>query len=71
MPAGFIISGLPDRISYEKNGIDSLTIRKLQKMGHTLKERSSIGSINAIMMLPDGRKAGGADKRGNNSSCGY
>ena len=40
-------------------------------MGHELKERSSIGSINAIMILPGGKKAGGADKRGNNSSCGY
>lgn len=62
---------LPDWISYEKNGIDSLTLDKLQKMGHTLKERTSIGSVNAIMIQPDGRKEGGADKRGNNSSCGY
>jgi gamma-glutamyltranspeptidase/glutathione hydrolase len=62
---------LPDWISYEKNGIDSLTIEKLKGMGHQLKGRSSLGSINAIMILPDGKKAGGADKRGNNSSCGY
>jgi gamma-glutamyltranspeptidase len=40
-------------------------------MGYILKERTSIGSINAIMILPGGKKAGGADKRGNNSSCGY
>ena len=62
---------LPDWISYEKNGIDTLTLKKLMDMGHQLKERSSLGSINAIMILPDGKKAGGADKRGNNSSCGY
>jgi gamma-glutamyltranspeptidase/glutathione hydrolase len=62
---------LPDWISYEKNGIDSLTLEKLKGMGHQLKGRSSLGSINAIMMLPGGKKAGGADKRGNNSSCGY
>lgn len=62
---------LPDWISFEKNGIDSLTLNKLRMMGHTLKERSAIGSVNAIMVLPDGTKAGGADKRGNNSSCGY
>ena len=62
---------LPDWISYEKNGIDSLTVEKLRGMGHQMKGRSSLGSINAIMMLPDGKKAGGADKRGNNSSCGY
>lgn len=62
---------LPDWISYEKNEIDTLTLKKLMDMGHQLKERSSLGSINAIMILPDGKKAGGADKRGNNSSCGY
>ena len=62
---------LPDWISYEKDAIDSLSLEKLRNMGHILKERSSIGSINAVMILPDGRKAGGADKRGNNSSCGY
>jgi len=62
---------LPDWISYEKNAIDSTTLAKLHYMGHVLKERNAIGSINAIMILPGGKKAGGADKRGNNSSCGY
>lgn len=62
---------LPDWISYEKNAIDSITGQELMVMGHQLKERSSIGSVNAIMILPDGKIAGGADKRGNNSSCGY
>jgi len=62
---------LPDYISYEKNAIDSLTSEKLRNMGHLLKERPIIGSVNAVMILPDGKKAGGADKRGDNSSCGY
>ena len=62
---------LPDWISYEKNAIDSITGEKLRDMGHVLKERASIGSANAIMVLPGGKKAGAADKRANNSSCGY
>jgi gamma-glutamyltranspeptidase / glutathione hydrolase len=62
---------LPDMISYENKAIDSLACKKLAEMGHSLKERSAIGSINAIMILPGGKKAGSADKRGNNSSCGY
>jgi gamma-glutamyltranspeptidase/glutathione hydrolase len=62
---------LPDQISYERDGIDSLTVSRLSGMGHTFAKRSSIGSINAILILPDGRKGGGADKRGNNTSCGY
>jgi gamma-glutamyltranspeptidase/glutathione hydrolase len=62
---------LPDYISYEKNAIDSVTLHKLQSIGHSLKERTSLGRINAIMLTPEGKKAGGADKRGNNSSLGY
>jgi gamma-glutamyltranspeptidase/glutathione hydrolase len=62
---------LPDYISYEKNSLDSSTIMKLQGMGHELRERNTIGRVNAIMILPDGSKAAGADRRGNNSACGY
>ena len=62
---------LPDLISYEKNAIDSTSLKKLRSMGYILQERSSIGSVNAIMILPGGKKSGAADKRGNNSSCGY
>jgi gamma-glutamyltranspeptidase / glutathione hydrolase len=62
---------LPDLISYEKNAIDSVASKKLREMGYILQERSSIGSVNAIMILPGGKKSGAADKRGNNSSCGY
>jgi gamma-glutamyltranspeptidase/glutathione hydrolase len=62
---------LPDWISYEKSRIDSLALVKLSEMGHQLKERSSIGRVNAIMVLPEGKKTGGADKRGNNCSSGY
>lgn len=62
---------LPDWIYYEKSGVDSLSVEKLKKMGHIMKERTALGSINAIMILPGGKLDGGADKRGNNSSCGY
>jgi len=61
----------PDWISVEKNAIADTTSEKLEEMGHTLKERGSIGSVNAIMILPDGKKAAAADKRSNNSSYGY
>jgi gamma-glutamyltranspeptidase/glutathione hydrolase len=62
---------IPDWISYEKNAIDSLTLKNLRYLGHTLKERITIGSVNSIMILPDGKRSGGADKRGDNTSCGY
>ena len=52
---------LPDWISFEKDAIDSISSKKLTDMGHILKERASIGSINAIMILPVAKIAGGAD----------
>lgn len=62
---------MPDWISYEKSANDTLTYKKLTEMGHILKERTAIGSVNAIMIVQGGRRAGGADKRGNNSASGY
>jgi gamma-glutamyltranspeptidase/glutathione hydrolase len=62
---------LPDYISYENNSIDTVTLMNLQNMGHSLRKRSSLGRVNAIMILPDGKKASGADRRGNNSAFGY
>ncbi len=62
---------LPDYISYESNSLDSSTVLKLKTIGHILMERSTIGRVNAIMILPGGRKAGCGDRRGNNSVYGY
>jgi gamma-glutamyltranspeptidase / glutathione hydrolase len=62
---------LPDYISYESNSLDSSTVLKLKTMGYELRPRSTIGRVNAIMILSDGRKAGSGDRRGNNSACGY
>lgn len=62
---------LPGYISYEENAIDSVTLKKLRSAGHLLKVRTSIGRINSILVTQEGRKSGGADIRGNNSSIGY
>jgi gamma-glutamyltranspeptidase / glutathione hydrolase len=62
---------LPDYISYETKSIDSLTVKKLESLGHKLKVRDSIGLVNAIQILPDGKRAGGADPRGYNTASGY
>lgn len=62
---------LPDQISYETNSLDSITMERLQTIGHELKQRSAIGRVNTIMILPGGRKVAGADRRGSNVACGY
>jgi gamma-glutamyltranspeptidase / glutathione hydrolase len=62
---------LPDILFYETNALDSVSSKKLAEMGNILKERTAIGSVNAVMILPGGKKVGAADKRSNNSACGY
>lgn len=62
---------LPDRIYFEKNCLDSLTIQELVRMGYDMRSRTSIGSVNAIHIRANGEIAGGADKRGDNIAYGY
>jgi len=62
---------LPDRISYERNSIDSATLNLLNGMGHETNPVGALGRVNAITVLQDGKLAGAADKRGDNSACGY
>jgi len=62
---------LPDYISYERKSIDSTTLKKLEFIGHILKVRNSIGLVNAIQIMPDGKKAAGVDPRGYNSASGF
>ncbi|RLD36451.1 MAG: gamma-glutamyltransferase [Bacteroidetes bacterium] len=61
---------LPDRILYENNGLDSLVIKQLQKMGHKMEPRSAIGKMDAVLILPDGTMQGGADPRGDDTAVG-
>jgi gamma-glutamyltranspeptidase/glutathione hydrolase len=62
---------MPDLVYVENNSLDSITSKKIEAMGHCLRTRSYIGSVNAIMELGDGSFQGGADRRGNNSAASY
>ena len=62
---------LPDQVIYEEGSIEQGTVAELEKMGHKMIKRSSIGRMNAILISPDNKKTGGADRRGDNTSCGY
>ena len=62
---------LPDILYYERGSLDSLVISSLRELGHEPRERSSIGRVNAIQIVKDGKRSAGADKRGENMACGY
>ena len=62
---------MADRISYESNCLDIETIKALEHKAHNLMPGKALGSVNAIRITPDNRLEGAADRRGDNSACGY
>ena len=62
---------LPDMVSYERNGLDSLTVVELEKMGYQLRAGGASGRVDAILILPNGKLEGGADPRGDDTASGF
>ncbi len=61
----------PDQISFERDGFSIATIEELSKKQHRLFERKSIGKVDAILVLPNGKLEGGADPRGDDAAVGF
>ncbi len=63
---------LPDVIYHEPGAIGLETLVELGNLGHEFKERKSLGRVNAIMVLPDGKRVGVHDSsRGDGLADGY
>jgi gamma-glutamyltranspeptidase/glutathione hydrolase len=62
---------LPDEIRYETGALSDKTLKQLRRMGHKTTETKSIGRVDAILVLPDGKLEGGADPRGDDAAAGY
>jgi len=61
---------LPDTIQVEKEF--PMEVRtQLEQMGYKLRQRSTIGRTELILVWPDGRIEAVADKRGEDHAAGY
>ena len=64
---------LPDIVKVEATSFDDKTIKELENKGYVVdyKNASSIGRVDAILVLSDGSLEGGADKRGDDTAVGF
>lgn len=64
---------LPDEVLFEPNGFENQTLENLKQKGYNVveKEATIIGKVDAILVLPDGKLEGGADKRGDDKAFGF
>jgi gamma-glutamyltranspeptidase/glutathione hydrolase len=61
----------PDYIQFEEGRFTDFATNQLRGKGHDFIERSSIGRVDAILVLEGGKLEGGADPRGDDAANGF
>ena len=64
---------LPDNVTFEPNAFGSGLLDSLTGKGYEIRQENSVilGKVDGVLVLPDGRLEGGADRRGDDAAVGF